>query len=50
MSQFEDFLFDIYTTIVKENLLPELNKQKKWKNKISTNINLQPKNGSVLFT
>ena len=25
------------------------NKQKIWKNKISTNINLQPKNGSMLF-
>ena len=49
MSQIEDSLFDIYTTIVKENLLPEFNKQKKWKNKISTNINLHSKNGSMLF-
>jgi len=29
MSQTEDFLFDIYTTIVKEKLLPEFNKQTK---------------------
>ena len=29
MSQIEDSLFDIYTTIVKEKLLPEFNKQTK---------------------
>ena len=29
MSQTEDFLFDIYNTIVKEKLLPEFNKQTK---------------------
>jgi len=29
MSKTEDSLFDIYTTIVKENLLPEFHKQTK---------------------
>ena len=29
MSKIEDSLFDIYTTIIKENLLPEFNKQTK---------------------
>ena len=41
MSSVEDDLFKIYMIIVKDNLLTEFNKQtKKWKNKISTNINL----------